>query len=91
MDDLMHYRPRGIVHQVIHSTKGAIVFTVAQKRFVVLVVHLFVSCTHVGLFLPPGIRGWLRQILKKSPRCFILQELLDGIVYISDRKHVTGQ
>ena len=31
-------RPRAIVHQVVHSTEGAIVFIVAQKRFVIVVV-----------------------------------------------------
>ena len=32
------HRPRAIVHQVVHSTEGATVFTVAQKRFVIVVL-----------------------------------------------------
>ena len=35
--------------------------------------------------------GKLRLVLEKSPRRFIHQGFLDGVVYISDRKHVTGQ
>ena len=34
------------------------------------------------------LNGKLPPILEKSPRHFIHQWLLDGVVYISDRKHV---
>ena len=45
-------RPRAIVHQVVHSTEGAIVFTVAPKKFVIVVFLpnpggvLFLHCTY---------------------------------------------
>ena len=39
-------RPMAIVHQVVHNTEGAIVFTVAQKRFVI-----------VALLPNPGVGG----------------------------------
>ena len=37
-----------------------------------LIVHLFVSYSHVNLCLPPGVGGWLRLLLVALPGLFYL-------------------